>query len=608
MTHNNDIFGGKIALSCSGGGGRAAGFHLGTLSYLDRLNILKDISTLSSVSGGTVTSAKYVLSLKQAPEGEEPHTTFQRFFQEFYDFILNANLVPRALDVLTGDPPRSPSDRRTLVKALAEVYDRDPRYMNGASFGTLFKGREIHLKNIIFNATDCRAGLAFRFQITENNNLIGNSVHAITPEDAGNLRLADVVTASSDIPVGLEPLLFPWDFVWPDDEAFEQAKSHLWKNFPIKSLALMDGGIIDNQGVEGVMLATPPKSSPIMGLGTDLSPQTAETDPTAWDFSSVPDQLDLALFIISDVPLLSDDIYNPAWKRAPATTLEEKLRYTTGQTTLGGIRNILWMIFLLAAVTAGTVTYQAFGVLPMFLNTLENAFAILFVYVIPLTLAVAVAGSLFGLWIQSRRVFEEISSQVPNVWPHLERLRLNDIVHMLRLRLSSTWALTGTIFLNRIRRLMYNLVYTLKLTATDGEIFDSLHVDENLPSGKHIEQSSKTPPLHYRIVPCEIYTLANETPGVPDWLEPTDQIRELAKRASGMGTTLWLNKSQLDDLVACGQLTICFSMLRHFLKLPTWPAPQPYTPYFEQARQDWETLRQNPYAFVPGHGKDDGSS
>ena len=158
MTNNNDIFGGKIALSCSGGGGRAAGFHLGTLSYLDRLNILKDISTLSSVSGGTVTSAKYVLSLKQAPEGEEPHTTFERFFHEYSDFILDANLVPRALDVLTGDPPRSPSDRRTLVKALAEVYDRDPRYMNGASFGTLLQGREIHLKNIIFNATDCRAG------------------------------------------------------------------------------------------------------------------------------------------------------------------------------------------------------------------------------------------------------------------------------------------------------------------------------------------------------------------------------------------------------------------------------------------------------------------
>ncbi len=101
--------------------------------------------------------------------------------------------------------------------------------------------------------------------------------------------------------------------------------------------------------------------------------------------------------------------------------------------------------------------------------------------------------------------------------------------------------------------------------------------------------------------------LAHETPGVPDWLEPTDHMRELAKRASGMGTTLWLNKSQLDDLVACGQLTICFSMLQHLLKLPTWPAPQPYTPYFEQARQDWETLCQNPYAFVPGHGKDNGA-
>ena len=43
---------GNIALSLSSGGTRATGFHLGTLAYLDRVDLLKDVSVLSSVSGG----------------------------------------------------------------------------------------------------------------------------------------------------------------------------------------------------------------------------------------------------------------------------------------------------------------------------------------------------------------------------------------------------------------------------------------------------------------------------------------------------------------------------------------------------------------------------
>ena len=61
---------GSISLSLSGGGGRAAGFHLGTLAYLDRVKLLKDVSILSSVSGGSHVAAKYALTLKTAPVDE----------------------------------------------------------------------------------------------------------------------------------------------------------------------------------------------------------------------------------------------------------------------------------------------------------------------------------------------------------------------------------------------------------------------------------------------------------------------------------------------------------------------------------------------------------
>lgn len=44
---------GEIALSFSGGGVRAVGFHLGSLSYLDHVGLREDVKILSTVSGGT---------------------------------------------------------------------------------------------------------------------------------------------------------------------------------------------------------------------------------------------------------------------------------------------------------------------------------------------------------------------------------------------------------------------------------------------------------------------------------------------------------------------------------------------------------------------------
>lgn len=51
----------RIGIALSGGGYRAAAFHLGTLRALDRLGILSKIDVISSVSGGSILSAYYGL-------------------------------------------------------------------------------------------------------------------------------------------------------------------------------------------------------------------------------------------------------------------------------------------------------------------------------------------------------------------------------------------------------------------------------------------------------------------------------------------------------------------------------------------------------------------
>src|SRR5580693_5055326 len=57
----------KIGLSLSGGGYRAAAFHLGTMTKLNELRILDHVSVISAVSGGSILAAYYALHTEDFP-------------------------------------------------------------------------------------------------------------------------------------------------------------------------------------------------------------------------------------------------------------------------------------------------------------------------------------------------------------------------------------------------------------------------------------------------------------------------------------------------------------------------------------------------------------
>jgi NTE family protein len=52
----------KFGVALSGGGYRAAAFHLGILRKLSKLEILKDVDVVSTISGGSITGAYYCLN------------------------------------------------------------------------------------------------------------------------------------------------------------------------------------------------------------------------------------------------------------------------------------------------------------------------------------------------------------------------------------------------------------------------------------------------------------------------------------------------------------------------------------------------------------------
>lgn len=63
---------GKIGLCLSGGGFRAALFHIGTLAALAERELLHEVEVLSTVSGGSIIGAYYYLKVKQLLEGRRP--------------------------------------------------------------------------------------------------------------------------------------------------------------------------------------------------------------------------------------------------------------------------------------------------------------------------------------------------------------------------------------------------------------------------------------------------------------------------------------------------------------------------------------------------------
>ena len=65
----------KIGLALSGGGYRAAAYHIGTLRALNRLGILDKVDVISSVSGGSITAAYYALHKDNFEEFEKSFTT-----------------------------------------------------------------------------------------------------------------------------------------------------------------------------------------------------------------------------------------------------------------------------------------------------------------------------------------------------------------------------------------------------------------------------------------------------------------------------------------------------------------------------------------------------
>ncbi|MEJ7623722.1 MAG: patatin-like phospholipase family protein [Pyrinomonadaceae bacterium] len=230
-----------VGLCLSGGGYRAALFHLGTMRCLHDMGILQTVETVSSVSGGSIVSAYLARRLIELEK--TGGLSFDNWETDvavgFRKFVRNdIRTVPILVHVLWN---WIAPERR--AQHLERNYRRKLTSRKGK------KGEaEILLEQLpdkpdfIFCSTDLTFGVNWLYGRTR----VGDYQIGYTP--AAGWTLANAVTASSSFPPVFGPLQIKID---PD-----QFKNGKYEGSDRESLVsriqLTDGGVYDNFGLEPI--------------------------------------------------------------------------------------------------------------------------------------------------------------------------------------------------------------------------------------------------------------------------------------------------------------------------------------------------------------------
>lgn len=209
----------KLGLALSGGGFRAAAFHLGTFTALEEVGLLDKVDLLTCVSGGSIAGGFLATNWSSATVLDD----------------LRIYLTTRSIavsSVLGG--LLNPFETR--LEKLAQTYDRD--LFHGKTLGSLAGGPRIY-----FNATNLATGNMFFFVAgksvadgVESKAEMGDHDSGTTPAD--EFPISHAVAASSAFPPVFPPLRLDAD-VYPNAAA--------------EYVTLTDGGVYDNLGVNPLL-------------------------------------------------------------------------------------------------------------------------------------------------------------------------------------------------------------------------------------------------------------------------------------------------------------------------------------------------------------------
>ena len=224
-----------IALCLSGGGYRAALFHLGSLTRLNELGVLSQIDTFSSVSGGSILAAHLATRITEWPEagssiGQWDTAVVAPFLRFTRRNIRNRPIAKRYL--LPWNWVRD----QVAVEALEKAYADHLTPLRLAALPVA--------PRFIMSATDMAFGVNWVFDSGLGRVGDYRAGYAATPD----WPLARAVAASSCFPPIFDPMpidLDPADLSGGDYEAAD-------RDDLVGQISLSDGGVYDNMGLEPV--------------------------------------------------------------------------------------------------------------------------------------------------------------------------------------------------------------------------------------------------------------------------------------------------------------------------------------------------------------------
>lgn len=558
----------NIAVSLSGGGFRATAFHMGLLAYLSSkswrgVSLLERMRILSTISAGSFTGIKYVTTIKKGG-------TIRDCYESVYTFMSRYDLVSESLQFLSDDTNWKYNLQRSLINSFAFTYHKD---FEKEKFGLLWdESKPIHVKEICFSATEFNFAQPFRFQKTEKTRLkvggirdehVGNEKIHIPVEVAKEIRLADILAASSCFPFGFEPINFPDDFIYGDADQLKNAAllpKYTFDGDKITyPIALMDGSIDDNQGIDAVIMA-----EERMRYYPDNLKHFCSEDEKAID-----------LYIISDV--------SPPPAEEQIAIFNDKIKFF-GKINFDTTRNFgitCAVIGVACLISAFFTDIHINIVLLSIFGTLNGLTALLLLIF---------SRGLTGL---TRRM--GVPEYVVKRLLHFDRLKFTTLYNMVLRRRESGMKLVTNVFLKQMRwfsfeRLFGDVAWRTRVV---------LNAAKKLTAPEVVKRSNK-------------YFWFSR-----DLLEPGDEIMRTSAKANTMKTTLWFTDEELageknmpDTLIACGMYTTCFNLLEYIEKvLRRARYRSDYETYDEATKQaidqlqqellaDWKRFKEDPYWMV----------
>ena len=221
-----------IALALSGGGYRAMMFHVGALIRINEAGLLKRLSRVSSVSGGSITAA--VLGLRWRELAFDAHGVANNLHIVVDDVRRMAATSVDAGSIIGGILLPG-----TIGERVAAAYDKV--LFGGATLQELPDDLAGQGPRFVINATNVQSGALWRFAREYMGDYRVGLVRAPT------VRLAMAVAASSAFPPVLSPL--PLKIAQPFDDV---KGADLTTGIFRRKVFLRDGGVYDNLGLETI--------------------------------------------------------------------------------------------------------------------------------------------------------------------------------------------------------------------------------------------------------------------------------------------------------------------------------------------------------------------